>query len=85
MVNRKPASSTQDTKGAVINAKNKDRHLVVPRVNSKLKSRKGNYLPESYDVYRLQDVILREIFQEQFSIKLKSQNLTIYRMDGMRF
>jgi hypothetical protein len=52
--------------------KSKDHHLVVSRVNLKLKSRKGNYLPGSYDVGRLQDENLKQAFQEQLNTKLES-------------
>ena len=41
-------------RSAVIDVKSKDHHLVVSRVNLKLKFWKGNYLPGSYDVGRLQ-------------------------------
>ena len=40
----------------------------MSKVNLKLKSWKGNYLPGSYDVGRLQE----ENFQEQLNIKLES-------------
>ena len=40
--------------------------------NLKLKFRKGNCLPGSYDVGRLQDENLRETFQEQLNTKLQS-------------
>ena len=43
----------------------------MSKVNLKLKFRKGNYLPGSYDVGRLQDENLRETFQEQ-NTKLES-------------
>ena len=49
-VNRRLAGSIQDTRvyrSAVIDVKSKDHHLVVSKVNLKLKFRKGNYLPES--------------------------------------
>ena len=52
--------------------KNKDHHRVVSKVNLKLKFRKCNYHPESYDVARLQDEILRKTFQEQLNTKLES-------------
>jgi hypothetical protein len=57
---------------AAIDVKSKDYHLVVSRVNLKLKCWKGNYLQENYDVGRLQEENLRETFQEQLNIKLKS-------------
>ena len=41
-------------------------------VNSKLQFWKGNYLPGSYDVGRLQDENLRETFQEQLNTKFES-------------
>ena len=44
----------------------------MSKVNLKLKFRKGNYFPESYDVSRLQDENLRETFQEQLNTKLES-------------
>ena len=50
--------------------KSKDHNLVVSGVNLKLKFRKDNYLPGSYDVVRLQDENLRKTFQEQFNDKL---------------
>ena len=56
IVNRRLAGSIQDTRvyrSAVIDVKSKDHHLVVSRVNLKLKFWKGNYLPGSYDVGRL--------------------------------
>ena len=62
IVNRRLAGSIRDTReyrSAVIDVKSKDHHLVVSKVNSKLKFRKGNYLPESYDVGRLQDENLK--------------------------
>ena len=43
----------------------------MSKVNLKLKFRKGNSLPESYDVGRLQDENLRKKFQEQLSTKLE--------------
>ena len=52
--------------------KSKDLHLVVSKVNLKLKFWKGNYLPESYDVGRLQDENLRKNFQELLNPKLES-------------
>ena len=50
----------------------KDHHLVVSKVNLKLEFRKGNSLPESCDVGRLQDENLRKNFQEQLNPKLES-------------
>ena len=47
-------------------------HQVVSRVNLKLKFQKVNYLPESYDVGRLQDKNLRETFQEQLNAILEN-------------
>ena len=44
----------------------------MSKVNLKLKFRKGNSLPESYDVGRLQDENLRKKFQEQLNTKLES-------------
>ena len=58
IVNRRLAVSIQNTRvysSAVTDVKSKDHHLVVSRVNLKLKLRKGNYLLGSYDVGRLQD------------------------------
>ena len=49
--------------------RSKDHHLVVSRVNLKLKFWKGNYLLGNYDVGRLQDENLRETFQEQLNTK----------------
>ena len=75
MVNRKLAGSIQDTRvqsSVVIDVESKDRHLVASRVSLKLKFRKGNYLPGSYDVSRLQDENLRKTFQEQLNTKLES-------------
>ena len=63
---------------AVIDVKSKDHHLLVSRVNLKLKFRKDNYLPRSYDLGRLQDKNLREICQEKLNTKpvsLKFDNL----------
>ena len=74
IVNRRLAGSIQDTRvyrSAVIDVKSKDHHLVVFKVNLKLKFRKSNSLPESYDVGRLQDENLRKKFQEQLSTKLE--------------
>jgi len=65
----------QDTRayrGAVIDVKSKDNHLVVSRVNLKLKFWKSNYLLGSHDIRRLQDENLRETFQEQLETKLES-------------
>ena len=59
-------------RSAVIDVKSKDHHLVVFKVNLKLKFRKDNSLPESYDVGRLRDENLRKKFQEQLSTKLES-------------
>ena len=54
----------------------------MSRVNLKLKFRKGNYLPRSYDVGRLQDKNLRETFQEQLNTRLAS--LKFYNVeDGL--
>ena len=50
------------------NIKSKDHHLVVSRVNLKMKFRKNNYLLGSYDAGRLHDKNLRETFQEEFKI-----------------
>ena len=59
-------------------------HLVVSKVNLKLKFWKGNYLPESYDFGRLQDENLRETFQEQLNTKLESLKLdNVEYMDGI--
>ena len=58
-------------RSAVINVKSKDCHLVLSRVNLKLKFLNGNYLPGSYDVGRLQDENLSETFQEQLDTKLE--------------
>ena len=44
----------------------------MTKVNLKLKFRKGNYLPGSYDVGRLQNDNLRETFQDQLNTKLAS-------------
>ena len=66
--------SIQDTRvdrSAVIDFKSKDRHLVVYRVNLKLKFQKGNHLPGGYDVGRLQEVNLRENFKELLNTILK--------------
>ena len=73
IVNRRLAGSIQYTRvyrSAVIDVKSKDHHLVVSKVNLKLKFRKGSHLPESYDAGRLQDENLRETFQEQLNTKL---------------
>ena len=58
---------------AVGDVKSNDHHLVVYRVNLKLKFRKGNYLSGSNDVGRLQDKNLRETFLEQLNTKLESR------------
>ena len=68
IVNRRLAGSIQDIRvcrSAVIDVKSNDHHLIVSTVNLKLKFRKGNYLPGSYDVGRLHDTNLRETFHEQ--------------------
>ena len=44
----------------------------MSRLNLKLIFRKGNYLPGSYVVGRLQDGNLRETFQGQLNTKLES-------------
>ena len=65
---RRLAGSVQDTKvyrSSVIDVKIKDRHLVVSRVNLKLRFQKGNFIPRRYDAGRLRDEYLREIIQEQ--------------------
>ena len=75
IVNRRLAGSIQDIRvyrSAVIDVKSKDHHLVVSKVNLKLKFWKGNYLPESCDVGRLQDENLRKTFQEQLNTKLEN-------------
>ena len=75
IVNRRLARSIQDTRvyrSAVIDVKSKAHHLIVSKVNLKLKFRKRNSLPESYDVGRLQDENLRKNFQEQLNTKLES-------------
>ena len=57
VVNGRLAGSTQDTRvyrSAAIDVKSKDHHLVMSRVNLKLKFRKGNFLPGSYDAGRFQ-------------------------------
>ena len=59
--------SIQDTRvyrSAVTDIKNKDHDLVVSRINVKLKYQKGDYLPGSYYVGRIQGENLRETFQE---------------------
>ena len=76
IVNQRLAGSIQDTRAyrsAVIDVKSKDRHLVVSRVNLKLKFRKSNYLLGSYDVSRIPEENLRETFQEQLNTKLESK------------
>jgi len=55
----------------------------VSKVNLKLKFRKGNYLPGSCDVGRLQDANLRETFQEQLNTKLESLKFDSGKMDGI--
>ena len=67
ILNRRLAGSVKDTRvyrSAVIDFKSKYHHLVASMVDLKLKFQKDNYLPEIYDVVRLQDENLREIFQE---------------------
>jgi hypothetical protein len=56
VVNRRLVGSIQDTRvyrSAVIDVKSKDHHLVVSRVNLKLKYEKGSYLSGIYDAGRL--------------------------------
>ena len=63
IVNRRLAGSIQETRvyrSAVIAVKSKDHNLVVSKVNLKPKFRKGNSLPESYNVGRLQDENFRK-------------------------
>ena len=55
-----------------MDVKSKDHHVVVSRVQLKQKFWKGNYLPGSYDLGRLQDENLRETFQEQLNAQLES-------------
>ena len=55
----------------------------MSRVNLKVKFRKGNYLPGSYDVGRHQDENLRESFQEQLNTKLESLKFDSGKMDGI--
>ena len=65
IVNRRLAGSIKDTRvrrSAIIDVISKYHNLVVSRVNLKLIFWKGNYLPGSYDVGRLQDKNLRENF-----------------------
>ena len=57
---------------AVIYVKSKNRHLIVSRVNLKLKFQKGNHLAEVYDVSRLQDENLRETLEELLNTKLEN-------------
>ena len=59
-------------RSADIEVKSKDHNRVLSRVNLKLKSIKNNYLPENYDVSKLQDEILNETFQEQSNTNLES-------------
>ena len=88
-VNRRLAGSMQDTrvyksgKSAVIDVKSTDHHLVVSRVNLKLKFWKENYLPRKYDVGRFQDEHLRETVQEQLNAKLESLKFGMYKMVGI--
>ena len=70
-------------RSVVIDVKSKDHHLVVSKVNLKLKFWKGDYLPESYDVGRLQDENFRETFQEELNTKLESLKLTMWKMGGI--
>ena len=73
IVNQRLAGSIQDTRAhgsAFIDVKRKDHHLVVSRINLKLTFLNGSYLSRSYEVSRLQDKDLREIFQEQLNAKL---------------
>ena len=75
IVNRRLAGTVKGTRvyrSAVIEVKSKDHHLVLSRVNLKLKIGKDNYLPGSYDAGRLQDENQRETFQEQLNTKLES-------------
>jgi hypothetical protein len=59
-------------RGAVIDVKSKDRHLVLSRVNVKSKCQKSYHLPGGYDVGRLSDENLRETFLELLNTKLKN-------------
>ena len=82
IVNRRLAGSIQDTRvyrSAVFDVESKDHHLVVSKINLKLKFRKGNYLPESYDVGRLQDENLRKNFQEVLKKTLKLLKKTSWK------
>ena len=74
-VNRRLAGSIQCTRvyrGAVVDVKSNDHHLVVSRVKIKVRFWKDNYLPGSHDIGKLQDLNLRETFQEQLNTKLES-------------
>ena len=67
IVNQKLAGSIQYIRAyrsAVIDVKSKYRHLIMFRINLKLKSRMGNCIAGSYDVGRFQDKILRETLQK---------------------
>ena len=75
IVNQRLAGTAKGTRvyiSAVIEVKSKDHHLVLSRVNLKLKIGKDNYLPGSYDAGRLQEENLRETFHEQLNAKLES-------------
>ena len=52
----------------------------MSRVNLKLKIRRGNYLPGSYDAGSLQDDNLRETFHKQLNAKL--ENLKFNNMEN---
>ena len=69
IVNQRLTGGIQDARvyrSAVINLKGKDHHLVVSKVNLKLKFWKSNYLPGSYGFGRLQDKNLKNHSQEQW-------------------
>ena len=67
-----PIEDTRVYRSAFIDIKSKDHHVVVSKVNLKLKFRKGNYLPGSYEAGKLQDENLRETFHGQWNTKLES-------------
>ena len=62
-------------RSAVVDVKDKGHHLVVSKVNLKLKFRKSKYSPRCCGLDTLLDESLRETLQEQLNIKLKSLKL----------
>ena len=55
--------------------KSQDYDLSLSRVNLKLKTWKGNYIPGRHDVGRLQDENSKDIFQEQWNTKVGTRKI----------